>query len=74
MMTPIESHYDVRWLTLCGVTMEVIEELALLADKDPDLILAETLYRINKRIHELGEEPVANKLLSSYPILNDAIS
>lgn len=73
MMTPIESPYDVRFLTLVNVALESIEELALLQDKDPQLILAEALYISEKRIHERGGDCVATKLLSAYPILSDAI-
>lgn len=73
MMSPIKSVYDVRLLTILSITMDVIEQLTLLTDTNSDTILAEALYRSNKQIHEIGEQPIANKLMSSYPILTEAL-
>lgn len=72
-MTPIESPYDVRFLTLVDVAISALEELALVTDSEPSQLLAEYLYKSNKQIHELGEQPIANKLMNSYPLLNEAI-
>lgn len=72
-MTPINSIDDVRFVTLIGVAMDAIEELALALGKDPEQILSENLYRANKKIHELGEEKYARKLITYYPILLEAI-
>ena len=73
-MTPIESPYDIRFLTLVNVAMEALQELAVLKDEDPDKLLSDLLYTSTKTIHEKGEEIVANKLLNHYPMLNEAIA
>ena len=72
-MTPIESKFDVRLVTLIGVAINTIESLALCADTDPEQILAESLYLSNKRISEVGEESYLMKLSKQYPILEQAI-
>ena len=72
-MTPIESPYDVRLVTLIGVAINVIEELAVRIEKDPDLILAEALFMTNKNVHEKGEEGYSNRLNDQYPMLAEAI-
>jgi len=72
-MTPIVSYDDVRLLTLIGVAIEAIEELALWSDVDPDKILAEKLYLTNKQVHEQGGDMFACKLATHYPILSKAI-
>lgn len=73
-MTPIESPYDTRFLTLVSVAMCVLEDMALNVDADPQLLLAEYLFVCNKQIAEKGTEGIANRLLQNYPILNEAIS
>ena len=73
MMPPISSLYDVRLVTLIGVATTIIEALSLQLDKDPNLILAETLYLVNKRLHESGEEVYLEKLVDHYPLLREAI-
>ena len=72
-MTPIESTCDVRLVTLIGVAINVIEELAVCTHKDPDLILAEALFLANKNVHEKGEEEYSNQLETQYPMLSEAI-
>lgn len=72
-MTPIESRYDVRLLTLMGVAISSFETLALELDVDADKLLAESLYLTTKRIHEVGEEMYISKLESNYPLLAKAI-
>jgi hypothetical protein len=72
-MTPIESIYDVRLATLIGVAMSAIESLALAKNTDPERILAETLFLINKKVHERGEEEFLMKLNRNYPLLREAI-
>lgn len=73
-MTPIESIYDVRLVTLIGVVVNSIETLALEMSVNPEQLLAEYLYLANKKLHETGEEEYMNKLQKFYPILDEAIS
>lgn len=73
-MTPIESPYDVRLTTLFNVAMDAIESLALHVNKDPEQLLSESLYRSTRRVHEMGEESIANKLLNCYPLLAEAVT
>ena len=73
-MTPIESKHDTRLITLVGVCIDAIEELSLLQNVDPESLLAEYLYKNNKKLHEVGEEIVLEKLESHYPILEEAMS
>lgn len=72
-MTPIESTCDIRLVTLIGVAINVIEELAVHTDENPELILAEALFLANKNVHEKGEEEYAKKLQFDYPVLAEAI-
>ena len=72
-MTPMESPYDVRLVTLIGLAINAVETLALEQDKNPDQLIAELLYITNKRLHETGEEDYLRKLFSFYPILSEAI-
>lgn len=73
-MTPIDSMEDLRLLTLIGVAMEAIEELALIQNIEPELLLAELLFKANKELLEQGTQPMSNKLLNCYPVLNQAIA
>lgn len=73
-MTPIKSIYDLRLLTLVGVAMMAIEELALEINKNPEQLLSDYLYLTTKRIHEKGEQPYMDRLQSSYALLEEAIS
>ena len=73
-MTPIESEYDTRLVTLVGVALETIQSLALRTNQDPDKILAESLYLANKRVNEIGEEVYLKTLQRNYPLLKEAIS
>lgn len=68
-MTPIESQYDIRLVTLFGVTMNAFETLSLELNVNSDLLLAEALYLVTKQLHEIGEESFYEKLTKSYPIL-----
>ncbi|WP_319418866.1 hypothetical protein [Pleurocapsa sp. FMAR1] len=72
-MTPIESPYDVRLVTLIGLAINAVETLALEQDRDPETIIAELLYVTNKRLHETGEKDYLRKLSSHYSILSEAI-
>ena len=72
-MTPINSIYDVRLVTLFGTLINAIESLAIETDRDPDVLLAESLFLVNKRLHEVGEEMYLEKLKRHYPILQEAI-
>ena len=72
-MTPIETRYDTRLVTLIGVAINTIEALALEVGCDPDKILAESLYLSNKYVHERGEEVYLNTLSTNYPMLNEAL-
>ncbi len=65
-MTPITSLYDVRLATLFGVTISVIETLALELDTNPEQLLAEYLYLTNRKLHEVGEEVYINKLTDHF--------
>lgn len=73
-MTPIESRYDIRLLTLIGVTINVLETLSLELDADADKLLAEYLYLTSKQIHEQGANEYLDKLTRFYPMLEEAIS
>ena len=73
-MNPILSPDDTRLVTLLGVTMDTIGELALRTGNNPEEILAKALYRANKRIHEIGTERTMNELTVCYPLLKEAIS
>ncbi len=72
-MTPIESPYDVRLVTLIGLAINAVETLALEQNKNPEQLVAELLYVTNKRLHEIGEEDYFKKLSSFYPILSETI-
>ena len=73
-MTPIESRYDTRLLTLIGVTINMLETLSLELDVDADKLLAEYLYVTAKKIHEQGGKEYLDKLTRFYPMLEEAIS
>ena len=73
-MTPIESKDDVRLVTLVGVAINVIEELAILTDVSPNEILAEYLYFTTLKQLELGTTQYMTKLATHYPILYRAIN
>ena len=73
-MTPIESEYDARLVTLIGVAIESIQDLSLRTNQDVDKILAERLYTVNKHVHEVGGESYLKSLNRSYPLLREAIS
>ena len=72
-MTPIESRYDLRLVTLVAVAMEAIENLAMEFNVNPEQLTAEYLFICNKKIHEQGEEGYLNKLFNCYPILDEVI-
>ena len=72
-MNPIVSHDDVRLVTLIGVAIDTIGELALRTNDSLEEILAKALYRSNKRIHEIGAERTMNELVTCYPLLREAI-
>jgi hypothetical protein len=73
-MTPICSQYDVRLVTLVGVVIDVIGEQALLSGDSPEQLLAESLYRVNKKVHAIGEADYINQLTTCFPLLLEAIS
>lgn len=72
-MTPIESKYDVRLITLFGTLINTVESLALATDTNPDTLLAEAMFLTNKRLHEIGEEMYLEKMERHYPLLIEAI-
>lgn len=72
-MTPIVSKNDERLATLVGVAIDLIERLALKEDRNPDVILAESLYVSLQDIKDFGASQTMNKLCTSYPILEEAI-
>lgn len=72
-MTPIESQYDTRLITLIGLAINVIESLAIAKNVNPEEILASHLYLANKYVHEVGEEVYLHKLTKDYPLLEEAI-
>ena len=73
-MTPIDTTDDVRLVTLVGVAIDVIEDLALAKGKNPEEILAERLYLANRKIHERGAEEYIEKLTTQYSLLYEAIA
>ena len=73
-MTPIESRTDERLATLVGVTIDVIERLALEVDQNPDLILAESLFISLQNIKDSGASETMDKLRCTYPILDQTIN
>jgi hypothetical protein len=72
-MTPIVSQYDVRLVTLIGVVIDVIGDQALATDNSPEQLLAESLYRVNKQVHAVGEASYIDQLHTCYPLLKEAI-
>lgn len=72
-MRIIQSKYDVRLVTLLGVAVSCLETLALELNVDPDLLLAETLYKTTKSLHEIGEETIFSKIEGHYPIIEDML-
>jgi hypothetical protein len=72
-ISPIESAYDCRLVTLIGVVIELIEEMSLISDRDPNELLASNLYLCNKKLLSYGEEEYMNKLTETYPLLEEAI-
>ena len=73
-MTPIISRDDHRLVTLVGVAINVIEELAVITDCSPNEILSEYLYLTSKKQLEMSNTIYMNKLATHYPILDEAIS
>jgi hypothetical protein len=74
MMTPICSEYDTRLVTLIGVAIDVIGERAFDTGRSPQELLAESLYRVNKAVHGVGEEQYIDRLNTCFPLLKEAIS
>lgn len=72
-MKPIKSEYDVRLLTLIGLAVSAFESLALELNIDPDKLLAEYLYLVTKKLHEVGEEEIVNKFRQQYPLLEEVL-
>lgn len=72
-MSPIENIFDVRLLTLIGVAITCIEDLAVERDREPEQILSDMLYICNKRIGDTGGAMYMHKLLNHYPLLKEAI-
>ena len=72
-MTPIESRYDLRLVTILGVAMEAIECIALETNSNPEQLIAEYLFLINKRVSTIGEEAFLNKLFNCYQILDEVL-
>ena len=73
-MSPIVSPYDTRLLVLAGVIVNLSEELAVWNNQSPREAVAEALYRVNKRVHEHGEEDYMDRLCTDYPLLKEAIT
>ena len=73
-MKPIKSEYDVRLLTLIGLAVSAFETLALELNVDPDKLLAENLYLVTKKLHEVGEEEIINKFHQQYPLLEEVLN
>ena len=72
-MNPILSPDDIRLVTLVGVAIDTIGELALRTGNAPEEILAKALYRSNKRVNEVGVERTMNELTTCYPLLKEAL-
>lgn len=72
-MNPILSPDDIRLVTLIGVAIDTIGELALRTGNNPEEILAKALYRANKRVNEVGTERTMNELATCYPLLKEAL-
>ena len=68
------SPYDIRFVTLIGVAIDLAEELALVKGGSPEEHVNGALYLANKRIHKWGEEKYMNQLISGYSILKEAIT
>ena len=71
--SPIESVDGVRFVTLIGVAISVIESLALERDENPDKLFSDHLFLTNKYIHSIGVDVYIQKLASNYPMLAEAI-
>jgi hypothetical protein len=72
--TPITSIDDIRLVTLIAVAINVIEELALEQNTNPDSILSEQLFTTYKHINEQGSNCYLEKLSSHYPLLRQVIN
>ena len=73
-MTPIENEYDTRLVTLVGVIISTTQALSINTDRDVETILAESLYLVNKNVHEIGTSVYLETLRRNYPLLEKAIA
>jgi hypothetical protein len=72
-ITPIESIYDVRLVTLLNVLMGFAETVSLSTNCNAEQLISDSLYLTTKKIHEIGEQDVLDKMLRCYPILQEAL-
>lgn len=72
-ISPIESIYDVRLVTLFDVLMGFAETVSLTTDCNAEQLVSDFLYLSTKKIHAQGEQNTLDKLLKCYPILIEAV-
>jgi hypothetical protein len=72
-MTPIESIYDYRLVVLLNTITSLTESLSLQNDQDPNLLLAEVLFKQTRRVLQLGEETPLTTVQRAYPLLLESL-
>jgi hypothetical protein len=56
------------------VLIEVLSDLSLLTNENPELILANALFLSTKKIHERGEEKTIEQVVRCFPVLAEALN
>jgi hypothetical protein len=72
-MTPIESIYDHRLLTLLNSLIDLSEDMAIKTGNDPSLILAESLLKNTRKILQGKEQNLLDKVRKFYPTLLESL-
>lgn len=72
-MTPIESIYDYRLVVLLNTITSLTETLSLQSDQDPNLLLAEVLFKQTRRVLQVGEESPLTAVQRAYPLLLESL-
>ena len=64
----IADVHDVRLVSLVAIVVDLIGEQALYTGVNPEQLLAESLYRANKKIHAIGTDNYVNQLHTSVSV------
>jgi hypothetical protein len=72
-MTPIESIYDYRLVVLLNTIISLTETLSLQSDQDPNLLLAEVLFKQTRKVLQVGEESPLTAVQRTYPLLLESL-